>query len=320
MPAQITEYRCLLISPSDVEEERAAVADAVSEWNAHVGKALQIRVELVRWETHATPQLGGRPQELLNRQIVDECDLGIAVFWKRMGTPTGCHASGSVEEIRELLGRGCEVLVYFCERPVDRKEAVSEQYRDVTAFREEIRTEGVLGTFVNKQELKSQVTLHLTKVLADLHLARGGAAMKVPSAGSFVQTSPTPDVHVRIAHVIGLGGTLRRDSEDYICVTVENRSPVPVYISQIALSLVKENRHLLPMTDVITGQPPGSRIEPGDAYSFYMDPEKILLGHQLTPKDFLCVKVADKVGRTWETGIEDTREVLRSALDAVTGS
>jgi hypothetical protein len=123
MPGTVTEYRCLLISPSDVEEEREALLEVVARWNAHDGKALGARVELVRWETHAVPDSGQPAQASLNRQIVDECDFGIAVFWARLGTPTASEHSGSIEEINRLKARGANVLVCFNAAPVPQVSA-----------------------------------------------------------------------------------------------------------------------------------------------------------------------------------------------------
>src|SRR5438045_1658210 len=99
MPQQIIEYRCLLISPGDVAEERDALTKLVNDWNAQIGCGLGVRVELVRWESHATPDMSGPPQEVINTQLLGDCDLGIAVFWSRLGTPTSTHPSGSVEEV-----------------------------------------------------------------------------------------------------------------------------------------------------------------------------------------------------------------------------
>ena len=39
------------------------------------------------------------PQKIINAQLVDECDLGIAVFWSRLGTPTEKHPSGQCSAI-----------------------------------------------------------------------------------------------------------------------------------------------------------------------------------------------------------------------------
>ena len=60
-------------------------------------------LEPVGWETHSVPELGDRPQAIINRQILRESDLLIAVFWTRIGTATGAHPSGTVEEIEEHL-------------------------------------------------------------------------------------------------------------------------------------------------------------------------------------------------------------------------
>src|SRR4051812_21745450 len=113
MPKKIDEFRCLLISPSDVASEREAVLATVVKWNAHIGQALQARIELVLWETHSVPESSARPQQSLNRQIVDDADFAVAIFWARLGTPTGTSISGSAEEIQRLLDKGVRVLPYF---------------------------------------------------------------------------------------------------------------------------------------------------------------------------------------------------------------
>ncbi len=43
----------------------------------------------LRWETHTAPEYGTRPQEVINRAIVDECDLLVGIFWTRIGSHTG---------------------------------------------------------------------------------------------------------------------------------------------------------------------------------------------------------------------------------------
>ena len=50
----------------------AAVEAAISQWNAQVGRGLDARVDAVRWESHSRPEMGGTPQKILNRQIVDD--------------------------------------------------------------------------------------------------------------------------------------------------------------------------------------------------------------------------------------------------------
>src|SRR5260370_29452559 len=102
MPEQITEYKCLLISPGDVTAERDALTDMAQSWSAHIGKHLNVRVDLVRWESHGTPDMSQPAQAALNEQLLDDCELAIAVFWTRVGTATQDYESGSVEEIERL--------------------------------------------------------------------------------------------------------------------------------------------------------------------------------------------------------------------------
>jgi hypothetical protein len=57
------------------------LTDLVGKWNAQIGQALGARLDLVRWESHATSEMGGEPQSIINAQLVEESDFGIAVFW-----------------------------------------------------------------------------------------------------------------------------------------------------------------------------------------------------------------------------------------------
>ena len=118
MAKSVKEYRCLLIAPSDVEDYCKALGELVISWNAHIGMSLGVRVDLVRWRSHATPDARRPAQLSINEQIVDDCDLGIALFWSRLGTPTEIAESGSVEEIDRLTTAGIRVLVYFGYMPV----------------------------------------------------------------------------------------------------------------------------------------------------------------------------------------------------------
>ena len=50
--------------------------------------------------------MGERAQAIINRQIVKDSDLVVAIFWTRIGTPTGVAQSGMIEEIEEHYWRG----------------------------------------------------------------------------------------------------------------------------------------------------------------------------------------------------------------------
>src|SRR5215471_12877404 len=105
MREESTEPRTLkvfLASPSDVVEERGALARLIRDINdvlAFLAPEKHLKLELVRYETHTFPDLG-QPQEVINRQIPMDYDIFVGVMWSRCGTPTATAPSGTVEEFR----------------------------------------------------------------------------------------------------------------------------------------------------------------------------------------------------------------------------
>jgi hypothetical protein len=63
-------YRVLIASPSDLTEEREAATMAINDWNAQHAAAEGIVLLPVKWETHAHPESGVRPQGAINTPIV----------------------------------------------------------------------------------------------------------------------------------------------------------------------------------------------------------------------------------------------------------
>jgi len=129
----------VIASPSDVSQERRIAEDVMREWNANHSKARHLVLMPVGWETHSAPQMGGRPQAILNRQILSDCDILVAAFWTRLGSPTGKAPSGTVEEIEEHRAAGGTVLLYFSRAPVQLESVDSAQYKALVAFKESCR-------------------------------------------------------------------------------------------------------------------------------------------------------------------------------------
>ncbi|MFA6431838.1 MAG: DUF4062 domain-containing protein, partial [Candidatus Margulisiibacteriota bacterium] len=98
MTRQAVVYSVLVASPSDVVRERQSVVEVIQAWNASNSKQYGVILEAVLWETHSTPEMGNRPQEIINKQIVRESDILIGVFWTRIGSKTGEAESGTIEE------------------------------------------------------------------------------------------------------------------------------------------------------------------------------------------------------------------------------
>jgi hypothetical protein len=108
-------YRILIASPSDVAEEREAAVKVIQDWNDLHSASRQITLLPLRWETHTAPEYGTRPQEVVNRMVVDDCDLVVGIFWTRIGSPTGVADSGTLEEIERVGKAQKPIMLYFFE-------------------------------------------------------------------------------------------------------------------------------------------------------------------------------------------------------------
>ncbi len=84
MAYQATVIPVMIASPGDVSEERNIIRSVVHEWNDV--NAAQSRVVLapIGWEPHSSPELGDRPQELINSRLLRAYDLLVGVFWTRL--------------------------------------------------------------------------------------------------------------------------------------------------------------------------------------------------------------------------------------------
>jgi hypothetical protein len=157
--------RALIASPSDVARERQIIPEVIAAWNAAHSYARSTIIEPVRWESHAVPLQGDRPQELINQQLVEQCDFLIGVFWTRLGTDTGMAPSGTVEEIEQFLEAGKPVLIYISNQPVALDSVDKEQWEKLKAFKAEMRTNGLQTEYSDPAQFRERLTHDLVKVI-----------------------------------------------------------------------------------------------------------------------------------------------------------
>lgn len=113
MPHQATVYNVMIASPSDVSEARDKVRQAIGRWNSVHSRAQNIVLLPIDWEADSTPETGEHPQDIINRQLLEESDLLVGLFWTRLGTPTDNYVSGSAEEIDRHVHAGKPAMLYF---------------------------------------------------------------------------------------------------------------------------------------------------------------------------------------------------------------
>ena len=137
----------MIASPSDVPNERLIARDVIHEWNAVHSAKTGIALMPIGWETHSHPSMEDRPQGVLNSQILEGADLLVAMFWTRIGTPTGEAVSGSVEEIERHVKAGKPAMIYFSSAPVRPESVVDEQYKALLEFKGQLGKRGLYDIY-----------------------------------------------------------------------------------------------------------------------------------------------------------------------------
>jgi len=165
MSFDATIVNVMIASPSDVATERQIVRDVVSGWNAIHAQDRQLVLLPCAWETHASPAMGDRAQAIINKQLLKQCDLLVAVFWTRLGSPTGEAKSGTVEEINEHLAASKPAMLYFSDAPVRPDSVDDEQYRALRDFREDCKRRGLIETYSSLEEFRDKFTRQLTQTV-----------------------------------------------------------------------------------------------------------------------------------------------------------
>ncbi len=167
MPIKSETYRILIASPSDLTEERQAATEAVYEWNSQHAAAESVVLLPIKWETHAAPQSGIRPQEAINRQLVRGSDILIGFFWTKLGTSTGVADSGTAEEIDQFVATGRPALLYFSSRPIDPNKIDIKQHRKLRAFKVATYKKALVGGFSTIPELQQTLLRDLLRYVRD---------------------------------------------------------------------------------------------------------------------------------------------------------
>ncbi len=181
--------RVFLASPSDVIEEREALAKLVRDVNdvlAFLADDKGLSLELVRYETHAYPDIG-KPQDVINRQIPLDYDIFLGVMWKRCGTPTAKHPSGTVEEFRRAFEKRKSshlprIMFYFCDQPMPIPDDDSEvrQLGEVVKFRSELSSKGLTETYPTHADFSEHVRGGLLRAIRDILHEESHGALAAP--------------------------------------------------------------------------------------------------------------------------------------------
>jgi len=165
--------RIVVASPGDVQAERDSLEEITDELNRGIAADRGLQLVVSRWETDAYPGFHqDGPQGLIDPILrIQDCDVLIGIFWKRLGTPTKDARSGTEHEIRTAIkaweesGRP-QVMVYFNFEPhMPTSKAEVDQLGQVTQFREEFSEKGLWWKYEGREDFKRKIRQHLTNLI-----------------------------------------------------------------------------------------------------------------------------------------------------------
>ena len=165
MSYQATIYRILLSTPNDIVQEIRVVKESLETWNIINSFTTKKYLELVHWKTHTYPKAGSSPQKIINKQIVNDADIIIALFWTRLGTATEDFESGTVEEIEKAIDSGKSVMVYFSKQPVLIDSVDIDQYNKVKEYLNSLKGRALYSEYSSQEELRELLVRHISQTI-----------------------------------------------------------------------------------------------------------------------------------------------------------
>lgn len=219
MPFAATAVRVLIASPSDLRKERDLVEHAMHRWNAVQAAHAGVVLLPVRWEINASAEMGAPAQDVINRQIVDDSDVLLGMFWTRLGTPTASHESGTAEELSRFLDARKPAALYVARIPADPFTVDQDQMTALKQFLDAQRAKGLVGEFQSPEDLVAQVTDTLTRFVRERF--EGASAVASSPAAAPVATADVRAEHYSVGtdHRVAIQNVGSGEARN---VTVEN--------------------------------------------------------------------------------------------------
>lgn len=162
MPKKLLQYDILISCTTEVSIEIEIIKECIERFNRTIGSDRGIILNPKHWSTNSYPESGGKPQVLLNKQFVLECDLAVGVFWTKFGTPTENYGSGTEEEIEELLKMDKQVFLYFSDVAKQPSQVNRDQFEKVSHFRERYQDRGIYWTYSRQEDFRDLLFNHLS--------------------------------------------------------------------------------------------------------------------------------------------------------------
>ncbi len=152
MLGKITVYDIVISCPSDVNKEKIAIREVIDEINRHCVERNKIMFRIKHYLTNVDSQVGVHPQDYINRELIDKCDILVAIFNSKFGSPTKKADSGTEEEIERFVTAGKKCFLYFANQP--NKNADPVQWEKLQEFKKKIGSRSLYQVYTSPTNLK----------------------------------------------------------------------------------------------------------------------------------------------------------------------
>jgi hypothetical protein len=301
MPYSTIAYQLLISAPGDLpEEDIRAAFDAVTRWNVLYGRPQGATVVPTHWSHHSAAEHGTRPQESLNKQLVEDADLLVALFWHRLGSPTGEAESGTVEEIEEASARGAYVGVLRCTRPIPPGDLDADQASRLKAFLDEIRPTSLILEYEDAVSLRERVDTILTTAITALRTRAEAQAAATAGPGEEATDRAIPLQGTEVWPRVERSETVRTDAKG----RAKPESHWQLVLSNTGDEPARRVRYRLEAEDTDDDNLPLQLADPGEleVLAPHSDAAYTLLMHMGVAEQARCVV-------TWEDSIGERENV-----------
>jgi len=181
MTFQASVYRILIAAPNDVIAEQKAIQDRISSWNTQYSAKLKAIFLPVLLETPLDPETGNRPQAMVNKQIIKDCDILIGAFWTRIGTDTSLAESFTAEYIMEFQKTGKPVMIYLSSAPVVPSSVDLKKYEKLMNFMDDCLKLGLVKRYDSILDFREKLSTQLASNILKIHKTSEVEPSKGPS-------------------------------------------------------------------------------------------------------------------------------------------
>lgn len=158
--------KVFIASPGDVLKERQIVRNVLARWNTINAEREKIVLLPVGWETDAAPDFRKSPQENINDNLLQTCDILIGLFWTKIGRASSRYASNTIEEIQQHISERKLSMIYFSCKPIP-SDVDTTQLNKLRKFKKQVEKKELYGEFKDEKDLEEKLYNHIQIKIAE---------------------------------------------------------------------------------------------------------------------------------------------------------